>query len=429
MPYIVPSKLKTPVGVVLSPSCLLPLKPLPPMCADIADSTGCHTPPVFAYARRLAVVDDADPACTITTCVVPAGSVLSRDASFAVAVVPAAAAFLDTDGDGDTLRDGADDGDADGSAEGDTGDTSVETAAETVGEETGCADADGFPPQAVSTARSAAITGNTCGARRLRWSTGTPHSIGPMVIRIRPRRIAASALVLLVLTGCGGGTGGTAASGSPPSPTVAAGRPDVLAPSQSSTGTPPAAFEGTVSALPAGARQRMTGVSWRSGCPVGLDDLRLLRVSFIDFDGVAKVGELVVHKAIADAVVRVFGRLYAVRFPIRGMQTIEAYDGSDDASMAADNTSAFNCRNVPNTTHWSNHAYGRAIDINTVENPYLPGKQIMPPAGRDYLDRRNIRPGMIAAGDAVVTAFKAEGFTWGGGWRTGVDYQHFEKPG
>jgi hypothetical protein len=136
-----------------------------------------------------------------------------------------------------------------------------------------------------------------------------------------------------------------------------------------------------------------------------------------------------VHRAIADATVRVFAKLYAARFPIRGMQTIEAFDGSDDASMAADNTSGFNCRNVPNTTHWSNHAYGRAIDVNTVENPYLPGKQIMPPAGKDYLDRRTTRPGMIVAGDVVVTAFKAEGFAWGGAWRTGVDYQHFEKPG
>ncbi|WP_460492266.1 M15 family metallopeptidase [Dactylosporangium cerinum] len=201
------------------------------------------------------------------------------------------------------------------------------------------------------------------------------------------------------------------------------------APASSSPPPSAGAFVGTVEVLPAAARQRMTGVSWRPGCPVGLDDLRLLRLSYVDFDGAAQVGELVVHRAIADATVRVFAKLFAARFPIRGMQTIEAYDGSDDASMAADNTSAFNCRNVPNTKHWSNHAYGRAIDINTVENPYLPGKQIMPPAGKDYLDRRAVRPGMIVAGDVVVTAFKAEGFAWGGAWRTGVDYQHFEKPG
>ncbi|MEV4140264.1 M15 family metallopeptidase [Dactylosporangium sp. NPDC049742] len=256
-----------------------------------------------------------------------------------------------------------------------------------------------------------------------------------MRTRSRTRPVAAavqsalaSALVLGVLAGCGGGSGGTAASGAPPSPAVAAS-PSTAAPSAASpsaAGTP--AFVGTVEVLSAEARQRMTGVSWRPGCPVGLDDLRLLRLSYVGFDGTARVGELVVHRAIADAVVRVFGRLYAARFPIRSMQTIEAYGGSDDASMAADNTSAFNCRNVPNTTHWSNHAYGRAIDVNTVENPYLPGKQIMPSAGKEYLDRRNVRPGMIVAGDVVVTAFKAEGFAWGGAWKTGVDYQHFEKP-
>ncbi|GAA3243167.1 M15 family metallopeptidase [Dactylosporangium siamense] len=337
----------------------------------------------------------------------------------------AAAAVFDADGDTDGFFDA--DADGDGSADGDTsgeggGDGSPLPVAD--GVETGCAEPDGFPLHAVSTVTSVAMANRACGARRLRWSTGTTHSIEPMPIRSRTRRVPALTLVLLVLAGCGGGTGGTAASGSAPSPTVA------VQPSPSSS--PPAsagAFVGTVEALPAAARQRMTGVSWRPGCPVGLDDLRLLRLSYVDFDGTAKVGELVVHRAIADATVRVFAKLYAARFPIRGMQAIEAYDGSDDASMAADNTSAFNCRNVPNTKHWSNHAYGRAIDINTVENPYLPGKQIMPPAGKDYLDRRTVRPGMIVAGDAVVTAFKAEGFTWGGSWRTGVDYQHFEKTG
>lgn len=248
-----------------------------------------------------------------------------------------------------------------------------------------------------------------------------------MSTRILTRQLPAFALVLLVLAGCGGGTGGTPASGAPPSPTVAVSPSAV--PSASAAGTSPGAFVGTVEVLSAEARQRMTGVSWRAGCPVGLDDLRLLRLSYVDFDGAAKVGELVVHRAAADAVVRVFAKLYAARFPIRSMQTIEAYGGSDDASMAADNTSGFNCRNVPNTKHWSKHAYGRAIDVNTVENPYLQGKLIMPPAGKDYLDRRNVRPGMIVAGDVVVTAFKAEGFAWGGAWRTGVDYQHFEKPG
>lgn len=374
----------------------------------------------------------------MTTCVVPAGRVLSREASFAAT---AGTPVFDTDAAGDGFFDADGDGDAeetDGDGDGDGGaaeDESGEAALDTDGEDTGCAEADGLPPHAVSSASTAAIASRAFGARRLRWSTGTTHSIDCMCDRRRPRPSRAAtavlALVLLVLAGCGAGTGGTAASGAPPSPTVA-GTPSA-APSATRSGAAaaspaPAAFAGTVEALPAALRQRMTGVSWRAGCPVGLDDLRLLRLSYVDFDGASRVGELVVHRAIADAVVRVFAKLYASRFPIRGMQTIEAFGGSDDASMAADNTSAFNCRNVPNTTHWSNHAYGRAVDVNTVENPYLPGKQVMPPAGKDYLDRRAVRPGMIVAGDAVVSAFTAEGFTWGGTWRTGVDYQHFEKP-
>ena len=226
------------------------------------------------------------------------------------------------------------------------------------------------------------------------------------------------------LAGCGSGdrpavaAAGSTAPSAVSSPVGGTGGTDASA-------TPAA---DTIGALPPPLRQSMTGVSWRPGCPVGLDDLRLLTVSYVDFDGHPQRGQLVVHRAVADAVVRVFGRLRAARFPIRSMTLIEAYGGSDDASMAADNTSAFNCRNVPGTQHLSNHAYGRAVDVNTVENPYLPGKQIMPPAGRAYLDRRNVRPGMIVAGDAVVQAFTAEGFTWGGTWKSGTDYQHFEKP-
>ncbi|MFG2040266.1 M15 family metallopeptidase [Dactylosporangium sp. NPDC048998] len=113
------------------------------------------------------------------------------------------------------------------------------------------------------------------------------------------------------------------------------------------------------------------GCGGSAGAPVGLDDLRLVHVSYVDFDGATRPGRLVVHRAIAEATLRVFQRLRQARFPIRGMNLIEQYGGSDDASMAADNTSAFNCRNVPGTSHWSNHAFGRAIDVNAVENPYL----------------------------------------------------------
>jgi hypothetical protein len=187
-------------------------------------------------------------------------------------------------------------------------------------------------------------------------------------------------------------------------------------------------FVSDVRVLPADVAAAMTGVSWRAGCPRALADLRLVSLSYVGFDGSTHAGELVVDKTIAAAVVRIFGKLYAARFPIRKMVRVDAYGGSDDDSMAEDNTSSFNCRKAWGSTHWSEHAYGRAIDVNTVENPYLPRGQVLPAAGASYVDRRNVRPGMVVAGGVAWRAFHDEGFTWGGSWTDGTDYQHFEKP-
>ncbi|WP_238017714.1 M15 family metallopeptidase [Dactylosporangium sp. AC04546] len=248
--------------------------------------------------------------------------------------------------------------------------------------------------------------------------------------RITPVVALVSLLAAGPLTAACGPSGPSGSSGQRPVAAAAGSAPAQVVPSSGgASGTPAASAPAadTSEPLPPALRQAMTGVSWRPGCPVGLDDLRLLTITYVDFAGAEQRGQLVVHQAIAPAVLRVFGKLRAARFPIRSMRLIEAYGGSDDASMAADNTSAFNCRTVPGTSNLSNHAYGRAIDVNTVENPYLPKGKVMPPAGKDYLDRRNVRPGMIVDGDVVVTAFRAEGFTWGGAWRSGVDYQHFER--
>jgi hypothetical protein len=183
----------------------------------------------------------------------------------------------------------------------------------------------------------------------------------------------------------------------------------------------------TINTLPAQMAVEMTGVSWRPGCPVPLSDLRLLRLPYWGFDGAPHSGELVVNVAVAKAVVRAFGRLYEARFPIRSMVRVDAYGGDDHASMAADNTSSFNCRKAEgSTTAWSLHAYGRAVDINTVENPYVLGGTVLPPAGAGYLDRRDVRPGMIVPGDVVTRAFAAEGFRWGGNFKSLKDYQHFD---
>ncbi len=169
------------------------------------------------------------------------------------------------------------------------------------------------------------------------------------------------------------------------------------------------------------------GASYRSGCPVAPDALRLLRLSYVTFDGLSATGELVVNAEIAEDVVAVFTELYRSRFPIRSMTTIEAFGAEDQASMAADNTSAFNCRPITGGGGWSLHSYGVAIDLNPRENPYVSGGTVLPPEGRDHLDRMSQAPGMIQSGDPVVTLFAAHGFDWGGYWTDPVDYQHFQR--
>src|SRR5688572_702790 len=153
--------------------------------------------------------------------------------------------------------------------------------------------------------------------------------------------------------------------------------------------------------------------TYRAGCPVPPRQLRTLRVSHWGFDRRARVGVLIVHRRVAGAVVSVFRRLYAARFPIRLMVPVSRYRGSDGASMAADNTSGFNCRRVPGSTRWSEHAYGLAIDVNPVENPYVVHDSVLPPAGRRYLDRRRYRRGMAVRGGVLVRAFASVGWKWG----------------
>jgi hypothetical protein len=169
--------------------------------------------------------------------------------------------------------------------------------------------------------------------------------------------------------------------------------------------------------------------SYRRGCPVGPEQLRTIRLSYWDFDGRPRVGRLVVHQRVARAVVTAFRRLYVARFPIRRIVPVSRYRGSDDASMAADNTSGFNCRFVSGTSRWSMHAYGLAIDVNPVENPYVSGGRVRPPAGNRYLDRARRRPGMAVDGGALVQAFASIGWKWGGHWRGSLDYQHFSTTG
>ena len=188
-----------------------------------------------------------------------------------------------------------------------------------------------------------------------------------------------------------------------------------------------APFASSIRGIDSSLADRMR-TSWRPGCPVPLTDLRYLKVTYRGFDGGDHLGELVVAAAVAPAVVEVFRRLHAVGYPLASLRLVDDFGGSDDQSMAADNSSAFNCRPVTGGTGFSEHSFGTAIDLNPVQNPYLSGTLVLPPQGRPFI-ARTPGPGVILPGDAVVTAFAGIGWTWGGTWTNPLDYMHFSASG
>ena len=194
---------------------------------------------------------------------------------------------------------------------------------------------------------------------------------------------------------------------------------------------PAEGFRSQIAPLSSTMSARMTGVSWRPGCPVGLSDLRVVTVTHWDFAGRERRGTLIVNRAQAPAIAKAMGLLYRLHYPIRRMQPVDAYRGSDSRSIEADNTSAFNCRAATGSTRWSEHAYGQAIDVNPIENPYVAGGHTSHAASRRYLDRSKRRhPAEIFAGDPAVRVFASIGWGWGGSWPGSVrDYQHFSVSG
>ena len=172
--------------------------------------------------------------------------------------------------------------------------------------------------------------------------------------------------------------------------------------------------------------------SWHAGCPVPPSALRELTLTYYGFDHVAHTGHLMVNAAVTASVIRVFNILYDAHFPIYSVIPVDSFRGNDNTSMAADNTSGFNCRLAvaSGPPSWSMHAYGEAIDVNTVQNPYLqPGQPVQPPAGAAYVNRSDHRPGMAYPGGVLVDAFASVGWGWGGNWSGGPDYQHFSVNG
>jgi hypothetical protein len=191
--------------------------------------------------------------------------------------------------------------------------------------------------------------------------------------------------------------------------------------------SPETAYESSIHPIADNIETEMRQFSWRPGCPVAISDLRLIRLTYWGFDSAVHTGELVVHESIASEVSRIFGELFAIRFPFFSMKRIEAFSGDDDASMNANNTSAFNCRVIKGRKTYSRHAYGLAIDINPVQNPYDNGTTVSPPSGQSYLSRSSEIMGMITAQGPVVSIFYKYGWKWGGAWKRTKDYQHFER--
>jgi hypothetical protein len=190
-----------------------------------------------------------------------------------------------------------------------------------------------------------------------------------------------------------------------------------------------AAVQVSVRPLTTAQRDAMTPSVWRKGCPVSLDQLRTVRATHKGYDGKDHTGTLVVNQAVASTVATALRRLYAAGVPIRKMRPIEAYGGNDWKSIEDDNTSAFNCRRATGSSNWSNHAYGRAIDINPIENPYVTSSGSVAHKASVTFVKRTAGPGVATPGSPMVKIFDNLGWGWGGTWSGTKDYQHFSSNG
>ena len=196
------------------------------------------------------------------------------------------------------------------------------------------------------------------------------------------------------------------------------------------------AFHTSIKPLPPPLRAELNGTFWHRGCPVALSQLRVLTVTYWGFDGREHTGQMVVNENAAAPLSRVFRRLYRLHFPVRHMRLSDAYGPRSGQPADGDVTASFECRQaVPSpctggtgTGSWSEHAYGEAVDLNPVENPYVGCGMTRDRTARSYMDRSRHRPGMVTA--AVIGAFRSIGWGWGGSWSGSTkDYMHFSATG
>jgi hypothetical protein len=242
--------------------------------------------------------------------------------------------------------------------------------------------------------------------------------VGQRAVLRRITRLAVLAAAGAVLLQCAPAPRPPAAT---PPPVVAA--PSTPAPPPANAPSPPAA----PTVRPVTAAE--LGATWRPGCPVGPERLRRVELDYVGFDGQTHRGDLIVHEELVGDVIAIFEQLERLRYPIAKMRTVEHYPSAEDElPMEDNNTSAFNCRPLPGSDRWSLHAYGRAIDLNPLLNPYIDRTgAFQPKNAAPYLDRNRRDAGVLHAGDPAVRVFTDRGWHWGGGWRTPIDYQHFER--
>ena len=186
-------------------------------------------------------------------------------------------------------------------------------------------------------------------------------------------------------------------------------------------------FAADVRPVPPAVLARST---WTEACPVGVDELRYVTVHHLGFDGRVHAGELIVHADVAEDIIWVFGALHDARFPLEEVRVIRIDELSAPPTGDGNVTSGFVCRPTVGGTRWSEHAYGRAIDLNPFHNPYVRGDLVIPELAGAYVDRTDARPGMIVAGDVVTEAFASIGWGWGGDWSgPATDPMHFSVSG
>ena len=235
-------------------------------------------------------------------------------------------------------------------------------------------------------------------------------------------------LLALVLAVCSCAPSEQRAVDAPSPERAAAARPT---PAEAAMNVAPPLPRWGLERIDAELRRRLIGRNWHPGCPVPLHELRLVTVRYHGFDGRTHAGPLVLNEDVAEDVLWVFRRLFRHEFPIKRValapewRPVRRRDWFDTHNV----TVSYNCRPITNGTSWSEHAYGRAVDINPLQNPYVNADGVLRRAAKAYVDRSQDVPGMIHPGDVVVRSFARIGWAWGGAWQSLKDYQHFSLTG